>query len=237
MAVIYGHDSDYIKEKRTKFLRLAIIFIIFLLASIFIFYWLIHKLWLLSPITLIFIWPFATEFLKSDYKEGTSTFKLLFRKFRYTNQGLLGEKEIRNTLATLPNSYSVFRGLRPNRKNDIDFIVIGPNGVFAIEAKSSKGFVTFGRNNHWQQMLQQTRRETFELHDYLQNGWGIKIFVVGILVFTNNNTTIKKNDLQINNIFVIKPPELVPLITSHRGTNPQKAMIENYLKLIINAGA
>ena len=52
--------------------------------------------------------------------------------------GILGEEAVADVLAGLPSSYWVLHGV-PTGHGDVDHVVIGPTGVFAIETKAWKG--------------------------------------------------------------------------------------------------
>jgi hypothetical protein len=56
-------------------------------------------------------------------------------------QGEAGEVRMARKLAELPDTFFVIHGLS-NGSGDIDHIVIGPTGVFAIDTKTWKGTVT-----------------------------------------------------------------------------------------------
>lgn len=58
--------------------------------------------------------------------------------------GLKGEKEVLKLLAGLPKRYKVISDLHIQGKNtssQIDYVVVGANGVFVIEAKNVKGHI------------------------------------------------------------------------------------------------
>jgi hypothetical protein len=58
-------------------------------------------------------------------------------------QGAAGEALVGYILESLPNDYVVIHGLKPtSRYGDIDHVVIGPSGVYAIDTKNWKGIVT-----------------------------------------------------------------------------------------------
>ncbi|GKX32014.1 hypothetical protein SH1V18_44940 [Vallitalea longa] len=58
--------------------------------------------------------------------------------------GLEGEKEVLNLLADLPKRYKVISDILIQGKNtssQIDYVVVGSNGIFIIEAKNIKGTI------------------------------------------------------------------------------------------------
>jgi hypothetical protein len=52
--------------------------------------------------------------------------------------GILGEEAVADALAVLPSSYWVLHGV-PTGHGDVDHVVIGPTGVFALETKAWRG--------------------------------------------------------------------------------------------------
>ena len=62
-----------------------------------------------------------------------------FKRRSDWHKGIQGEKMVVEALAPLDNSYVLINDvLLPERKGNIDHILVGPNGVFAIETKSYK---------------------------------------------------------------------------------------------------
>lgn len=58
-------------------------------------------------------------------------------------KGAEGEGLTADALSTLPNTFSVFHDLtHPSIGGNIDHIVVGPTGVFALETKNWRGMVT-----------------------------------------------------------------------------------------------
>jgi hypothetical protein len=65
--------------------------------------------------------------------------------------GLRGQSRIPEILAKLGEDYYLLNNLRlPGRADDVDHMVIGPNGVFALETKNHRGHI-FWREGQWYQ--------------------------------------------------------------------------------------
>jgi hypothetical protein len=65
--------------------------------------------------------------------------------------GLAGQKLLPQILAGLDDSYYLINNLKlPGRADDVDHLVIGPNGIFALETKHHRGRI-FWRNGQWRQ--------------------------------------------------------------------------------------
>lgn len=80
---------------------------------------------------------------------GTIIFSVYIRKtkiqFNIIRSGLKGEKEVLSLLGELPKRYKVITDLLikdKNKSSQIDFIVIGSNGIFIVESKNIRGTLT-----------------------------------------------------------------------------------------------
>jgi hypothetical protein len=112
-------------------------------------------------------------------------------KFR---KGINGEECVYYELHKLPNGYSVFQDVQiPNRIDNIDFVVLGPTGIFSIEVKNVKGLISFDGKNlladnkllENKDVIQQVRDQYWGLHNHLQEKIGNN-FVTPIVVFKKN---------------------------------------------------
>jgi Nuclease-related domain len=65
-------------------------------------------------------------------------------------KGALGEVETALTLSTLPPDFRVIHDLQvPGHKENIDYLVIGPTGVFLVDSKKYTGTLTYGKGTLW----------------------------------------------------------------------------------------
>jgi hypothetical protein len=65
--------------------------------------------------------------------------------------GLRGQSRIPEILSALGDDYYLLNNLQlPGRADDVDHMLIGPNGVFALEAKNHRGRI-FWREGQWYQ--------------------------------------------------------------------------------------
>ncbi len=66
--------------------------------------------------------------------------------------GLRGQAALVKTLGVLDDSYYLVNNLKlPGRADDIDHLLIGPNGVFALETKNHRGRI-YARDGQWYQV-------------------------------------------------------------------------------------
>jgi len=63
-------------------------------------------------------------------------------KMRITRAGAAGEQVVPRVLQALPDSWTMVNGVPlPGARADVDHVLVGPGGVFAIEAKHHSGWV------------------------------------------------------------------------------------------------
>jgi hypothetical protein len=65
--------------------------------------------------------------------------------------GLKGQRLLTTVLACLDDSYYLINNLKlPGRADDVDHLLVGPNGIFALETKHHRGRI-FCHNGQWYQ--------------------------------------------------------------------------------------
>lgn len=65
--------------------------------------------------------------------------------------GLKGQQRMNQVLALLDDRYYLINNLKlPGRADDVDHIIVGPNGVFAVETKNHRGRI-FLQQDQWYQ--------------------------------------------------------------------------------------
>jgi len=74
----------------------------------------------------------------------------LFLQYQTYEKGIIGERKVTKTLsASLNNEYSMFNdvNLENMKSGNIDHVVVGPTGIFAIETKYRKGKISYYGDN------------------------------------------------------------------------------------------
>lgn len=230
MAIFYGRESEFIKGKQaTRRNKLIGLLVFFLIVAIILLIYARHY-WYVSPLALLLGVAVSKDLIADTFREIGSDFRFWFRKKGQADRGMLGERIVKQALEQLPDTYSVYRGFRPNQRNDIDFIVVGPNGLFALEAKSQTGKLTFEKRSYGNRLLWQARKEALELYKYFAEGWKIKVYVTGILVFARSGAKIPDMEQPRNNVYIVKADQLVQTIINHRGFLRDREAITTRLK-------
>jgi hypothetical protein len=125
-------------------------------------------------------------------------FGRLWQNFRKLNRGERGELRVAEILDDLRASgYRAFHDLVGNGFN-IDHVLVGPAGVFAIETKfrSSRGEIEFrngeglfvGGHPEEKDCLKQARGNAFEVNRMIKENCGIDRWVKPLVVFVGNCT-------------------------------------------------
>jgi len=142
------------------------------------------------------------------------------RKSLQFYRGLSGEQDIKKDLENLPNDFSVYQGLEiGDRKGDIDFVVLGPTGIFLLEVKSHKGDIGFngsqltlnGRNFTDKNFFRQVHGETWALKNYLKQQTGKEFFINSVLVFSSPYAHMHFGYTEVLGINIIQKDYLIGL--------------------------
>jgi hypothetical protein len=111
---------------------------------------------LLSTVTEIACWPgVLVAMLALVSGGGLAHFQMRYRANHVLRSqlraGLQGQNRTPEILANLGDDYYLLNNLQlPGRADDVDHMVIGPNGVFALETKNHRGHI-FWREGQWYQ--------------------------------------------------------------------------------------
>lgn len=210
MAKLYGKQSQYLIKGEQKN-----IFMIILAASLLL-------------VLLVFWILFSLEYFSSFSNANKLVFSLsvsavaLFIGFKNKHfmkaidnfyHGRSGEGAVWYTLKELPDEYIVFQDIKDNRLGNIDFAVVGPTGIFAIEVKSMGGFIRSSK--YLSQALKQTRREAAVLKDLIKEKIGIDIWVEPVLVYSNKLARVRFGLHQIEKVYVVQKRWLNKVIYSN----------------------
>ncbi|MDO8557684.1 MAG: nuclease-related domain-containing protein [bacterium] len=178
----------------------------------------IHQVFL-KAIALLFLCFIATGviILIERLKDTKTAFK----------KGINGEQKVWNVLQGLAPHFVFFKNLTDGPGTaDIDFLVIGPNGLFAIEAKEVTGKIEYDARNKeitvngfLQNYLSQARREARWAQERIGASFGIT-FVRPILVFTAPGTRLLVN----NKVDLVEILRLEDLEKFLRGAEPSPVL-------------
>jgi hypothetical protein len=132
--------------------------------------------------------------------------------------GILGEQAVADALAALPSSYWVLHGIHTGH-GDVDHIVIGPAGVFALETKAWEGRFYRRRGQlYWngkpaEHVLRQARGAAGQVRQLLLEA-GIDEWVEAVVVASRAN--VSRSPLRFRQVYVVSIKGVVDFITGSR---------------------
>jgi len=123
--------------------------------------------------------------------------------------GIEGERKLTKVVSGLDNRYCCFKNLcvsYKGRKSELDMVVVGPTGIFVVEAKNIKGSVSGDYNEErWRQRktgrsgkmysrefynpVKQISTHIYRLAGFLKSH-GFRVRIDGMVYFTNPETRI-----------------------------------------------
>ena len=135
-------------------------------------------------------------------------------------RGRAGEDAVRKELSRLPDDFAVFSDvLFPAGHGDIDFVVVGPPGVFVVECKSHRGRVeyngsqlTLNRRSFNKNFIRQAHGEMWALKNFLKLRLGQNVFVQPIIVFSNAFAQVDLEMKPIDGVYIIHKDFLVDFL-------------------------
>jgi len=215
MARIYGKDSNLINKRRS--ILADGLFLTYLLLLACISYW-----------VYVFVYHFpmvganiAAVVLLIIYLILRNPIKKKQWFFIRSDNGLWGENQVLDILKKLPDTYIVFdSAVIPPLTSNLDFIVIGPTGIFTVEVKSHSGHITEDgrqllRNGAPFQegdVLHQAYGESIRLSDYLLSKNITFPEIQSLLVFSNRYASVRFGKTPVHGVLVIGATWLVEII-------------------------
>lgn len=231
MAQIYGKQSKYLRKKAEKYRYIALLLAI---PMLFIFFIIVEHFNFFknnTEATIILLGIFGLLYIIVNVVS-----EKLFKKSDNFIDGRKGESSVYFELKRLSDEYSVFQDIHfSGQAHNIDFVVLGPTGLFAVEVKSHKGGeVNFnGQELTWngapfqeKDFLKQAKSEALALNKYLKEKIQKDIFVQPVIVFANF-VKLHFGKKPVGGVYVIQKEWLNNLITE----NPQKLSVDNLIKI------
>jgi hypothetical protein len=170
-------------------------------------------------------------------------FKTSVRRWSCWSLGRNGESKVTEALKSLPDEYVVLNDIvLPDRKGNVDHLLIGPNGVFVIETKNYSGFVRceeeqwFVNGHRIRSLSKQAKRNSMAIRGSIAGlfpGQRRVPYVVPLLVFVSRSTRLK---LFKPTVCVLKLNELVEFIRDREITRAitedEKRTMVHHLQLL-----
>lgn len=218
MALVFGNGSAYLHQRRRALglvMFAAFVVIEALLLSFRLFRPLPSTLTLIGILLFLGLAAIAADVFRTAEKQ-------YFKFF----DGMYGEDRIVKVLRLLPDQYTIFRNVRIQDHNDIDLIILGPTGIYAIEVKSHVGKISVTgdqllHNGHAfpeKDPMSQVLSEAISLRQLLKEKTDRDYYVQPVIVFSSNHVSIRLGMKKYRNVFIVQRQWLVNLLT----TEPQR---------------
>lgn len=139
-------------------------------------------------------------------------------------RGRKGENIILEELRKLPDEFRVFCDVKINSPYNIDFIVIGPAGIFVIEVKSHAGTVGYEKGKitindlvpREKDFIKQAKGEAGSVSTYLREKTNIDYWVNPVLTFSNPKAYMHFGLKPVDEVFVVQRNFLLSLLDSQK---------------------
>ncbi len=134
-------------------------------------------------------------------------------------RGQEGEDEVFNISRYLPKEFIPLSSLILNNRGNVDEVIVGPTGIWAIEVKSHRGNITFDGNElqrngelFERDFLGQAWAERCSVRDTLKKELGKEFFVQPVIVFSDMYAEVHFGLNPIRGVYVIGADWLNKLI-------------------------
>jgi hypothetical protein len=154
-------------------------------------------------------------------------------RYKTWNQGAKGEELVEKWLVSLGDGYFILKDVMlPDKKGNIDHIVLGKNGIFVIETKTHKGFIACD-GDIWTQVKgprgssyrgnigspsKQVKGNILALRKFFEQYYPklSGIWIHGIVVFANEESMVKVRNPTV--LVFNKPSQLIDFIKTREGS-------------------
>ncbi|MFA5031010.1 MAG: nuclease-related domain-containing protein [Patescibacteria group bacterium] len=219
MAIMHGKASKYLIRLDKMYRVAAYTLLVFTIGSALFGFLKNFKIntTIVGLIVLIILWAPLFWLVLRMYK------KYLSESDKY-HRGRKGEGAIWYELQKLNNQYHVYQDavIKGNQWN-IDFIVLGPKGLFVVEVKSHTGNITYANNTlllngkpFEKDFLSQIKKQETGLSKFLKSQLGKDIKIQPVIVFSHKWATMHfgMNPVSNSGVYVVQKRLLNKLINS-----------------------
>ena len=228
MAKFIGIAGDFMKEKAFKHrVNALVVFFMAFVTTVFVIGWASGYFWGHRSMWSVLFLLAAVGVAIPYFKFLEKTFYKHIRASRKEEKGADGESDFVKHLKDLPDTYTVVCDLDfADSYGNIDHLVIGPTGVFAIDVKDWKGSVASdgkgelmlnGRPTDKPQVRYFTRR-TMELKDRIKALTKLDPYVQSVFAFLHTHVEAKWGTTGA--VHCISADQIVDYVTKARAKNP-----------------
>jgi Nuclease-related domain len=153
-------------------------------------------------------------------------------------RGILGEEAVANALAELPSSFWVLHGVSTGY-GDVDHVVIGPTGVFALETKAWGGTFyrrrgqLFSNGKPADHVLRQARGAAGQVRQLLLAA-GINEWIEAVVVASR--ASVSRSPIRFQKVYVVSINDVVNFITDQHRSLSNSAVLAAVASLVEPGG-
>lgn len=224
MGKIIGEAGDFLKERAIR-RRLNIGLVMFILMVVIFFF-----LGFVTAKTNVWLSLIAVIIAIPSFKIFGRYMESQIRLAKTDESGALGEKEIACYLKRLPDTYTVINDLHfADSYGNIDHVVIGPTGVFAIDVKNWRGTVSAdgkgelllnGKPTDKPEIKNFTRR-AMELRNRIQALTKLETYIQCVFIFPHTQLETKWG--ATGHVHCVNADKMEDYITQSRSAPPISA--------------
>lgn len=144
---------------------------------------------------------------------------LIVKDIQVRMQGASGELGVKMTLRGLDERFRVLGSVVIGNKGDMDFIVVGPTGVWVIEVKSHKGRIRIENNRLFRDnkpfdkdFIRQVWGATYALKDEMKKRVAMNLHIQPVVVFSSPYAKLGVEWNRADDAYVIGIDQLVRLV-------------------------
>lgn len=129
-------------------------------------------------------------------------------------------------LKRLPYQFHVFQDIKEINGlwGNIDFVVVGPTGVYTVEVKSHKGVIRFDGSDltrNWRRFaeknfLKQAKGQAYAVNDFIKTEVSKEVWVKPLVVFTSSVAYVRVGATEVSGACVLHGNNLAHFIQSQR---------------------
>ncbi len=154
-------------------------------------------------------------------------------------KGLIAETDMQNELKKLPNGYVFVKNIETAKNGNIDYVVLGPNGVWSIEVKSHSGSIEFddqrllhNKRPFEKDILKQALYQKEMLEEYIRTQLGIAFPVKPMIVFSSPKAYLKLGMKPCEGVYVIQKRWLLNLIIKSNDVSLSKNTMYGIISIL-----
>lgn len=126
---------------------------------------------------------------------------LLLVEIKKRKHGAKMEERVANILKTLPGNFVVIKNVVVGL-GDVDLVVVGPTGVWAIEVKGQDAGYIKSESPRFKKAIKQTSYGAVSLHGFLKDKLGKEFFVQPLLVYPGERIVLADGLVRENGVQV-----------------------------------